>query len=256
MIKILYAMYREQLPEDFEDNLSFTDGEYEVMLFEVPVYIEVDGKMGEYPSRTAILYRPNQKIHYTSVKGPLIYTWIRFDCDETLFSEGYVPFGLPIFCENYDYFLKYFHLAACENYWRSQSADFILSELMHIIFHWLHDYAFPTKSSRYFLELQKLRGDIYSHPEWDWSLEMMAKKVNMSVRLLQKVYKDYTHISCLAEVIESRMSYAKMLLTRTDNDLTEISMQCGYHNLEHFCRQFKKHEGISPGKYRRQHETT
>ena len=183
----------------------------------------------------------------------LIYTWIRFDCDELLFKEGYVPFGIPIYCENYDYFLVYWRMIACENYWHRPSEEFIIAELMHIIFYWLHDYAYPTESSRYQTQLEKLRGEIYAHPEREWNLDVMAKKVNMSTRSLQKLYKDYAHISCISEVIESRMIRAKMLLAKTDYDVGEISERCGYRNVEHFCRQFKKQEQCSPSDYRRQH---
>lgn len=111
----------------------------------------------------------------------------------------------------------------------------------------------PRTVSRYQTQLEKLRGEIYAHPEYEWNLETMAKKVNMSIRSLQKLYKDYAHISCIAEVIESRMIRAKMLLAKTDYDVGEISERCGYRNVEHFCRQFKKQEQCSPSDYRRQH---
>lgn len=253
MFKILYAMEREKMPEDFVDDLVFAEGEYEMMLFETAVYIEVEGEMRPYPPHTSVIFEPGQRVHYYSQGGELIYTWIRFDCDELLFKEGYVPFGIPIYCENYDYFLVYWRMIACENYWHRPSEEFIIAELMHIIFYWLHDYAYPTESSRYQTQLEKLRGEIYAHPEREWNLDVMAKKVNMSTRSLQRLYKDYAHISCISEVIESRMIRAKMLLAKTDYDVGEISERCGYRNVEHFCRQFKKQEQCSPSDYRRQH---
>lgn len=67
-------------------------------------------------------------------------------------------------------FLVYWHMVACENYWHSKSEEYIISNLMHIIFHWFHDYAFPKQGSRYQPLLEKLRGDIYAHPEYDWTL--------------------------------------------------------------------------------------
>ena len=39
MFKIIYAVVREMMPADFEDNLVFSEGEYEMMLFETEVYI-------------------------------------------------------------------------------------------------------------------------------------------------------------------------------------------------------------------------
>lgn len=254
MFKILYAMTREHMPPGFEDNLVFAEGEYEMMLFESETLIEVDGEMDVYPPHTGIIYKPGQRVHYRAKSGTLIYTWIRFDCDEPLFAEGYVPFGKPILCVNYDYFLKYWDMVACENFWHLPSEEHNIENLMHIIFHWFHDYAFPSESSRYQRELESLRASIYAHPEYDWTLEKMAEQVNISTRYLLKLYKDYAHLSCIAEVLESRMTRAKMLLMQTSQNINEISEQCGYHNVEHFCRQFKRHTGVSPGKYRRQHQ--
>ena len=34
MFRIIYAVERECMPEGFEDNLVFAEGEYEMMLFE------------------------------------------------------------------------------------------------------------------------------------------------------------------------------------------------------------------------------
>ena len=78
----------------------------------------------------------------------------------------------------------------------------------------------------------------------------MAERINLSPRSLQKVYKNFANISCISEVIESRMIRAKMLLVRSDFDVGEISMQCGYRNVE---QPFKKHEGCSPSHYRKEH---
>lgn len=253
MFRIIYAVEREKMPTDFVDDLVFAEGEYEMMLFESAVYIEVEGEMRPYPEHTGIIFKPGQRVHYYAQEGELVYTWIRFDCDEPLFAEGYVPFGVPIYCQNYDYFLNYWHMVACENYWHKPSEEYIISDLMHIIFHWFHDYAYPKESSRYQVALERLRGEIYAHPEYDWTLENMAKQVNMSTRSLQKLYKNFANTSCISEVIESRMLQAKLLLVRSSLDVGEISERCGYRNLEHFCRQFKNREKCSPSVYRKRH---
>ena len=110
MFKILYAVMTEQMPEGFEDNLVFAEGEYEIILFETAAMIEVEGELRAYPPHTGIIYKPGQRVHYKAESGELIHTWIRFDCDEPLFVEGYVPFGVPIYCENYDDRISLWHI--------------------------------------------------------------------------------------------------------------------------------------------------
>lgn len=256
MIKVIYAMINQEMPEDFIDDLFFAQGEYEIMLFDSPIVAEVNGEMQEFPEHHCILYKPGQRIHYHAQSGKLLYTWIRFNCDEALFTEGYVPFGVPVFCPDFECYKQYFINVANENYWNHASSQLILEELMHVIFHRLHDYAFLNADlSRYRDRLIELRNDIYAHPEYDWTLEYMANYVNLSVRALQKQYKAFAHISCINEVIESRIEHSKVLLSRTSHSIQEISYACGYRNVEHFCRQFKKHENITPNQYRKEHRS-
>lgn len=68
-------------------------------------------------------------------------------------------------------------------------------------------------------------------PEFDWTLEYMAEYVNLSVRALQKQYKAFAHISCMNEVIESRLEHSKVLLNalrqHTGNQFCLPLSECG-----------------------------
>ncbi len=252
MIKIIYAVIGEEMDEDFEDNLIFNPGEYEIMLFQVPVLIEVEGEMRPYSENTCILYKPGQRIHYRAISGRLLYNWIRFDCDEPLYTEYFLPYGIPVHCPDFGCYIVYWKMVANENYWQYNSSNYVNEQLMHIIFHRLHDYTLSNEISTYRDALLNLRNMIYQYPNWHWTLEKMASIVNLSTRSLQKFYKDFFHITCMNEVISSRITQAKLLLLRTDSSISEIGERCGYNNVEHFCRQFKRIEGISPAKYRGQ----
>ncbi len=253
MIKVIYAVVDDIKEEGFEDNLIFSPGEYEIMFFQSDVYIEIDGKMKEYPVNTCILYEPGQRVHYRAKEGKLLYTWIRFDCDEPLFTEGYLPFGKPVFCRDLSYFKVYWQAVANENYWSHDSREIVLEELMHIIFHRLHDYVYFGEYSQYKDIFEKLRNEIWSRPEKGWTIQRMADFVNLSKRSMQTYYQRFFHCSCINEVIESRIYTAKLLLARTDENISTIADMCGYQNTEHFCRQFKKKVGTTPGKYKKEH---
>lgn len=250
MIKIIYAMMNHRKDESFEDHLIFGPGEYEIMIFQTPVWIEVDGEMQPYPAHTCILYEPGQIVHYRSQKGDLVYDWIRFDCDEPLYTEDFLPFGVPVYCSNYNGFIVYWQAVANENYWQHPSSNYIIQQLMHIIFQRLHDYDTLNTDSPYQVTFSNLRSKIMQHPEIDWTLELMAKEVNMSIRSLQKYYQEFFHVSCMNEVIASRIDHAKLFLLRTNDSILEISKKCGYKNMEHFCRQFKEKTGMSPSRFR------
>ena len=57
-------------------------------------------------------------------------------------------------------------------------------------------------------------------------------------------------ISCMDDVINSRILLAKEYLIHSTQSIAEVSFICGYNNVEHFCRQFKQMEGYTPGAFR------
>lgn len=251
MIRLIYAVLHEEMEEGFEDHLPDGLGHYEVMLFLVPVLIELKGKWKKYPPHTCIVYHPKQPIHYMAASGQLIYDWIRFDCDEPFFTEQFIPFGEPFPCYDYDNFHYYWHEIAYENIAGYRTRNYVLTQLMLILLYRLHDYAWQHQAVPYQDALDTLRDEIYLNPAYPWALPEMASRINISVRLLQKIYKKMFRVSCMEDVITARISHAMHLLQNTDNTIQNISTLCGYNNIEHFCRQFKKRTGIPPKEYRR-----
>ena len=253
MIKILYAVIDDHKKESFEDDLVYARGEYEIMLFETRTWIEISGEMREYPECTCILYQPGQRVHYRSAGGELVYSWIRFNCVEELYQKGFLPFGVPVSCPDLSWYKIYWQAVANENFWQHRSSQYVIERLMHIIFHRLHEYAFQEEDSGYQESFLSLREQIYQHPERQWTLEEMAQYVKLGTRSLQKFYKNFFGITCINEVILSRTNRAKLLLQKKKKSISEISQQCGYNNWEHFSRQFKSREGMTPTQYRKEH---
>ena len=48
-----------------------------------------------------------------------------------------------------------------------------------------------------------------------------------------------------------RIEESKLLLLSTNDSLTDIAIATGFSDQSYFCKVFKKHTGITPGKYRR-----
>lgn len=96
--------------------------------------------------------------------------------------------------------------------------------------------------------LVALRQEIDWDPSREWSVPYMAQKLNISTGYLHTIYQEYFHTTCMNDVIKSRVKLACELLVSGDAPVAE---QCGYHNTEHFIRQFKKSMHTTPGKYRK-----
>lgn len=96
----------------------------------------------------------------------------------------------------------------------------------------------------------ELRMDIYNNPQNYKSVEEGANKINISKSHFQALYKTYFGVSFVNDLISARIEKAKLFLKNTDKTVAEIATLCGYLNVEHFIRQFKKETGITPGLYR------
>ncbi|MDE5950341.1 MAG: AraC family transcriptional regulator, partial [Acetatifactor sp.] len=83
------------------------------------------------------------------------------------------------------------------------------------------------------------------------NIRSMAQEMHLSAGYLQILYRKMFGVSCMDDVIAGRIRKARELLAYTEKPVSEIADDCGYHNVEHFCRQFRQQTGLTPGAFRR-----
>jgi AraC family transcriptional regulator of arabinose operon len=103
----------------------------------------------------------------------------------------------------------------------------------------------------HFDKLAELRNQILASPEKKWSVENLSCQMCLSPAYFQTVYKKAFGVTCITDVINSRISQAKILLTTTDMPVNQVSNELGYDEVYHFIRQFKKNIGLTPGLFRK-----
>ncbi|MBQ8297978.1 MAG: substrate-binding domain-containing protein [Ruminococcus sp.] len=101
----------------------------------------------------------------------------------------------------------------------------------------------------YYSSLSALRREIYQHPEKKWSLDICSRRLEVSTSHFQRIYRTAFGISCMRDVQNSKLSYAKKLLLNTTDTLQSIAAKCGY-DYSHFMRLFKREFGVTPTDYR------
>jgi AraC-like DNA-binding protein len=98
--------------------------------------------------------------------------------------------------------------------------------------------------------LEQLWGEVARRPELKWTIPDMAKRLCFSVGHFHYICRKLTGVSPLEKVISIRMEKACVLLLNTDDPLPLIAEAVGYESVYSFSRLFKKHLGVSPGRYR------
>ena len=164
--------------------------------------------------------------------------------------NGSVPFNTPFNTSENLYISYLFFLIANENFYTNKYKEMTIQYLFRILFNKLKESLSTDSGSLLENSLMQLRLNIQANPGAPWNVTQMAKFLYISPRHLQKLYQKQFGLSCMSDVINNRIELAKTLLKDTSMSIIQISIQCGYSSAEHFSRQFKKHTGMSPKKYR------
>lgn len=91
------------------------------------------------------------------------------------------------------------------------------------------------------------------HEEFASSISQsdVAKRISISPQYLSKIFKQIFEVGFSDYLADIRLRYAAKLLTETDRPITEICFECGFGNLSHFLRSFKKKYNLTPRDFRK-----
>lgn len=85
-------------------------------------------------------------------------------------------------------------------------------------------------------------------------LKVLADKLGVSIRHLERLFKKTTGRSPQAYARGTRLRLAAWLLTHTEKSITAIAAECGFSDASHMGREFRSGFGMPPGAWRAQAE--
>jgi len=90
-----------------------------------------------------------------------------------------------------------------------------------------------------------------NHHKLELNVSCIADRLDINISTLSKAFKRHTGKGIHEYITQTRLTYAKKLLRKSDLKLEEISHKTGFLDSNALIRTFKKYEGITPGKYRK-----
>ncbi|RED63484.1 AraC family transcriptional regulator [Cohnella phaseoli] len=220
-----------------------------LVITKTPAQFWVNGALKEYPAHSAVLYRPLQKVYYQTCGDSFINDWIRFESEEAYITELPLPFGIPFSLNDPEYCSKLFELLVTEHNFNRDYKKSSIDYLLRTLFNKLLESISQEDITPQYYNLLRLRTSIQNNPGDYWTIAKMADYLQISPGYLQSIYKKTFGVSCMDDVINSRIRIAKEYLIHNTQSIAEIASRCGYQNVEHFCRQFKKITGYPPRKF-------
>ncbi len=228
-----------------------------LLFFHTPYYFGANrNEITEYPPNTAVYIPKYTPYYYSPVKNTSeqIYedSYIQFYKDDIFMNNTMIPSMKPICISDAFWMIRLLEFVAYENYIKSPNSEAIIDNSIRTIFFLLHDALKLDISATYSYQnkLQKLRKEIYERPDLSWNMDMIAENLHLSSSYIHRIYKNMFGTSCAQDIINSRIQKSKYLLTYSNLSISNISIECGYNNVEHFSRQFTKITGYTPSKYR------
>lgn len=87
------------------------------------------------------------------------------------------------------------------------------------------------------------------------NIDQIAEVFYVSKYHLCRVFKKAMQVTIIDYLNEVKLKNARYLLERTDRDVGEIAILCGFHSVAYFSNIFKRSTGLAPSLFRKQRKT-
>ena len=233
-----------------------------LLLAHTPMQLEAAGITMYAEAGDAVLLSARTPFRYAPLGDSLLTDWVLFDIgsDRSFYSALQIPENTLLRFGDREFLSVLMQQITAEFYAANAKRSDMLDCLLKALLIRIAETGGPismqnaaANNDPHYEALVRLREKIYANPQGKWSVEMLCSEVNMSRSYFQLLYRETFGMTCISDVINCKMNHARDLLTSTSYTISHIAQLCGYDNEEHFMRQFKKNNGMTPTVYRREH---
>jgi AraC-like DNA-binding protein len=99
--------------------------------------------------------------------------------------------------------------------------------------------------------IERLKENLPARLREDLTAESLAEIAGVSLRTLQRIFRERFDTSPMSWLMEARLLEAGRLIRAGDDPVTKIAYRVGFKDPSHFTRRFKARFGVSPNEYRK-----
>lgn len=225
-----------------------------LLLARTDAVFSLAGDVYTVPAGTLMICSSGTYFSCTGDGGHLACDWLCFEPEDDVPELSRIEFNVPVRYADAELVSRLIRSAAGEFYSlsarRGKNLELLLRTLLLTVSAPFSGDAQQSAEPHYSV-MKELREKIYRTPQLKWNVDAMAAEVNMSRSYFQHIYSELFGVSCMADVINSKIEKAKEILAETSCTVSQVASMCGYESEEHFMRQFKKTVGVTPTRYRK-----
>lgn len=91
---------------------------------------------------------------------------------------------------------------------------------------------------------------IWDHSHLRITVDMIAKKIGVTRRTLERHFRDYSGRTVLQELVACRVQRAKRLLLETKVPIKYVAHAAGFTSVSNLCKVFRREVNLTPGEFR------
>ena len=257
-MRLVKVGYNHTHDDKFYINRPNGSGDYLFLLIKTPGIFNINNKEHPVDKNTVIIYREGTAQQYRANTDTYTDDWLHFQVEDNVWFDS---LNLPMdrLIENCSYILinemsQLVRDLTIENSRTGKYTAEIVNLKLKCFFMRLAELLemryMEQINVSHFEVLQSIRNEIHNKPYLKWNIESISVKTNMSVSHFEHLYKQVFGVSCMSDIVSSRIDYAKYQLAKSDYKIKYIAEICGYENEVHFMRQFKQRVGLTPSQFR------
>ena len=100
--------------------------------------------------------------------------------------------------------------------------------------------------------IERAKVYIFDNFNQDILLQKLAQHCLVSPFHFSRIFKSIMNVSPHQYLTRVRLNHAKVLLTTTDQSVTDIAFASGFNSLEHFATAYRQRFKVNPSAYRKQ----